>query len=149
MARTIDTMRPLIKIVVAVAVIWFAWTQVVPWARNELGSSPSTSTGSDDDGGCRSAALRATNAWGEGLGRFGNPPYDLTAWSSFRGGVESKIGEAQSACNCGDDSCREVRSALSDLRSLVGEFDGAIRNGSPPPADAVQRQERIDNVLSR
>ena len=142
-------MRSLIRIVVAVAVIWFVWAQVVPWAKKELGSSSASSTGNGSDGGCRSASLRATNAWGEGLGRFANPPYDLAAWSSFRGDVESKIGEAQSACNCSDDSCREVRAALTDLRGLVGEFDGAIRNGSPPPADAVQRQERIDNVLSR
>jgi hypothetical protein len=37
---------------------------------------------------------------------------------------------------------------MSDLRTLVSECDTAIRNGSPPPSDMVQRQEAIDNAIA-
>jgi hypothetical protein len=36
---------------------------------------------------------------------------------------------------------------MSDLRGLVSELDTAIRNGSSPPDNAVQRQESIDTTI--
>ena len=36
---------------------------------------------------------------------------------------------------------------MSDLRGLVSDFDTAIRSGSSPGQDAVQRQEQIDRQI--
>ena len=36
---------------------------------------------------------------------------------------------------------------MRDLRALVSDLDTAVRNGSPPPSDAVQRQESIDRQI--
>ena len=40
-----------------------------------------------------------------------------------------------------------ARDAMRDLRTLVGNMDNAITSGSPPPDDAVQRQEAIDTKI--
>ena len=36
---------------------------------------------------------------------------------------------------------------MRDLRSLLSDLDSAIRNGSAPPSDLVQRQEAIDKQI--
>jgi hypothetical protein len=36
---------------------------------------------------------------------------------------------------------------MHELRSLISDMDTSIRNGSPPPSDAVQRQESIDRQI--
>jgi len=133
-----------LKLIIAAAILFIAWRLVGPMATEKLRS---TKSGGKADSGCVSSAQRASNAWGEGLGRFVNPPYDLDAWSRFKGSVESKIANAESACSCEAESCQRVRGAMGDLRSLVGDLDNAIRSGAPPPGDAVQRQEAIDNSL--
>lgn len=131
-----------VKLLVVIAIIVVVWKYVLP-RFNQHGM---TTTGGKDQS-CAQSAQRASNEWGSGVGRFVNPPYDLDAWSSFRGGVEKRISEAESDCNCADESCRKVRDAMHDLRALVGDLDQSIRNGSAPPEDMVQRQESIDNRI--
>ncbi|HEY2325839.1 MAG TPA: hypothetical protein VGJ82_23485 [Thermoanaerobaculia bacterium] len=36
---------------------------------------------------------------------------------------------------------------MGDLRSLLSDLDSAIRNGSAPPSDVVQRQDAIDKQI--
>ena len=36
---------------------------------------------------------------------------------------------------------------MRDLRSLSSDLDSAIRGGTPPPSDLVQRQEAIDKQI--
>ena len=139
-------MGRLIKLAVVVAVLFFAWKYALPWIQRQSGSSPrSNATASQSS--CTGSAARASEAWGSGLHGFVNPPYDLAAWSTFRSDVESKIAAADSECACSSESCSKAHSAMRDLRALVSDLDTAVRNGSPPPSDAVQRQESIDRQI--
>ena len=95
-----------------------------------------------------SLAAGASETWGSGVGRFANPPYDMAAWDDFRSRVETGARRAQEKCLCGDAACNSAKSAMSDLRGLVSEMDSALRSGSPPPSDLVQRQEAIDNAIN-
>jgi hypothetical protein len=135
----------LIKWVVIIALAAVAWKYAIPWAKQQMSGHASSATSTDNS--CTAAAQRASEAWGSGLHRFANPPYDIGAWSSFRGDVEGKIASAESECRGSSQSCEAARTAMRDLRNLVGDLDTAIRNGSPPPDDAVQRQEAIDTKI--
>jgi hypothetical protein len=140
----------IVKWVVIVALGIAVWKVGVPWAKkqNFFGDAASATGGKSGAGAsCPRAAANASAAWGDGLGRFVNPPYDLDAWSSFRSGVDAKIGDAESQCGCAEDSCAKAREAMGELRSLVSELDTSIRGGSAPPEDLVRRQERIDNLI--
>jgi len=135
----------LIKLVVIVVIVFAAWKYGIPWAKKQMNGHAGSAASADNS--CVAAAQRASEAWGSGLHRFVNPPYDLAAWSSFHDDVEGKISAAESECSGQAQSSAAVRTAMSDLRNLVRDLDTAIRNGSPPPDDAVQRQEAIDTKI--
>jgi hypothetical protein len=139
-----DTNR-LLKWIVVIVLAIVAWKYGLPWVKQQMSGSLATSSAAQTP--CTTAAQHASEIWGGGLHRFANPPYDLAAWSDFRGGVDSEIAKAQTECSCAQQSCETTRGAMSDLRSLVSEFDTAIRNGSPPPDNAVSRQESIDTTI--
>lgn len=143
------------RIVVIIAIIIAGRQWVLPWAKKEFGGSKASTTGTSGTAGtassagpCARAAEAASEEWGRGLARFVNPPYDLTAWSSFRNDVEARIATAEGICTCSEPPCDTVRGAMTDLRSLVADLDTSIRNGSSPPGDVVQRQESIDNRIA-
>ena len=142
-------MKRIIQLVVAVVVLFLIWKKGVPWFNEHIktGSEPVKVAGPGDSGTCAQYAERASNTWGSGLGRFVNPPYDMAAWGELRSRVSEAIGLAEAQCLCAEEGCRKVREAMGDLRSLVGDMDNSIRNGTPPPGDVVQRQERIDNMI--
>jgi hypothetical protein len=139
----------LLKWIAVIVVILVIWKVVLPKLNGpHADTTASKSSASSPDTHCVQRAEGASEAWGRGLGRFANPPYDLSAWSSFRGEVDAKIDSALSDCNCAEESCQKATSAMRDLRGLISEMDTAIRNGSSPPDDAVQRQEHIDNQIN-
>jgi len=145
-------MQRVVKLIVVVVILFAIWKFGVPWFKEHFttGSSSSSSTeGASGDNTCVSEAQRASEAWGSGIGRFGNPPVDQSAWAEFKDGVESKISAAESHCDCSDESCEKVRSAMRELRGVVSDFDAAVHNNSGPPGDVVQRQESIDNQLDQ
>jgi hypothetical protein len=137
----------LVKIVVLVAIVFAVWKYGVPWIKKQGGGGVAETTASSGGGSCVQSAQRASETWGGGLHQFANPPYDLNAWSTFRGNVESSIGSAESDCNCADESCLKAREAMRDLRGLVSDLDSTIRNGSDA-SGFVQRQEAIDNKIN-
>lgn len=143
-------MNRIIKVVILVVVIVAAKRFVWPWLQQEFAGTKSAAvTSTSGDGGCARAAESASNVWGSGLARFVNPPYDLGDWSSFRGNVETQIASAEQICiTCTGEKCADVRSALTDLRSLVRDLDNSIRTGAAPPGDIVQRQESIDRRIA-
>ena len=142
-------MKRAVQVVIIIVIAYLAWKHAVPWFNEHIktGSEPVKVAGPGDSGTCAQYAERASNTWGSGLGRFVNPPYDLAAWGAFRSQVTEAIGLAEAQCLCAEEGCRKVREAMGDLRSLVSDMDTAIRNGTPPPSDVVQRQERIDNTI--
>ena len=141
-------MKSLVKLAVVVAVAYFIWTVGVPWWNKQHPGSSSTASSSSSDDSCISAARSAADAWGSGIGRFANPPYDLNAWGDFKSAVDSRARDAQSKCSCDAESCTTAKTALNDLMALANDLDTSIRNGSPPPSDLVQRQEAIDNGIN-
>jgi len=138
------------KWIVIIALVFGVWKYVIPWVKNEANSMGRSSNLSSASGNspCVSAAENASSAWGGGIGRYVNPPYDINAWSSFKSNVDGKISNAESECSCSEDSCRTARSAMGDLRALVADLDSAIHGGASPGQDIVQRQEAIDNKIN-
>ena len=138
-----------VKWLVIIGIVILAWKVLLPWVQQQKlsGSSTSISTSAIGDDSCAGQAERASEAWGSGLSRFANPPYDLAAWASFREGVETQIAAAEAKCDCAAESCEKVRGAMGDLRGLVSDLDSTLRNGSSPEG-FVQRQELIDNRIN-
>ena len=134
----------LIKWVIVIALLIAAWKYGVPWVKNKFETHPAAAAA---DNSCIAAAQRASETWGSGLHRFTNPPYDLGDWGRFRNDVEAKIAEANAACRESSPSCDMARDAMRDLGALVANMDNAITSGTPPPDDAVHRQEAIDTKL--
>ena len=130
-----------ILVVVVLAFLIFKW-----WKNHQ--AAPTAAAGASPSQECAAAAGAAGDAWGSGVGRFANPPYDAAAWDEFRSRIEKQARQAQEKCLCGDAACNTAKGAMSDLRSLVNEMDSALRSGSPPPSDLVQRQEAIDNAIN-
>jgi hypothetical protein len=134
----------LIKWVIVIVIVFFAWKYGVPWVKKQFEGHPTAATA---DNSCIAAAQRASETWGSGLHRFTNPPYDLDDWGRFRNDVEAKIAEANAACRESSQSSDMAREAMRDLQALVANMDNAITSGTAPPDDAVQRQEAIDTKL--
>ena len=139
----------LLKWVSILVVIVVGWKMFGPQIKEKLNSSGRTeaSRSAGVDSSCADAAARASERWGSGLARFVNPPYDIDGWGRFRTDVDAAIAKAQAQCGCASESCTRAKGALDELRTLVAEMDGSIRSGMPPPSDAVQRQESIDNAI--
>ena len=138
----------LIKWVIILALLVFGVKVLGPKIKARLDAKPaSESVDSRADDSCVGRATSASNRWGNGLGRFVNPPYDIEAWSSFKSDVDQQISEAEGACSCEEESCIKARGAMSDLRSLVSDMDSSVRSGEPPASDVVRRQEAIVNAI--
>jgi hypothetical protein len=130
-------------IVIAVAL----WKVALPKLQSSTSTSKTTASAPSGVPSCALAARQASEKWGSGVGQFVNPPYDLNEWSSFTAEVESSIREAEEECRCSATACGDVRESMHELRALVSDLDRSIRNGSSPPTDIVQRQERLDNRI--
>lgn len=144
-------MKRVVQIAVVIVLAFVIWKYGKPWFNEHItrgdGGSSAAVAGPGDSAACAQQAERASNIWGSGLARFANPPYDLAAWGEHRSRVTEAIALAEAHCLCAEENCRKVREAMGELRSLVGDLDSSIRNGTPPPGDVVQRQERIDNTI--
>lgn len=140
-------MGRIVKLLVVVAVVFVAWKYLLPWVQQQGSKTGVEASAASGGGSCVQSAERASETWGSGLRQFVNPPYDLNAWSTFRGNVESAINAAEADCDCSGESCEKARGAMRDLRALVSDLDSTIRNGSDA-SDFVQRQERIDNAIN-
>jgi len=135
----------IVKWLVILIVAFLAWKYLSPkFLKKE--TTPA-GDGTFVNSSCIGAADKASSAWGSGIGKFVNPPYDMDAWTIFRSDIDSKIANAEGQCACVAESCEKVRAAMSELRGLANDLEGALRNGSPPPGDIVQRQEAIDKKL--
>ena len=137
----------LVKLVIAGVIALVIWKKGIPWWQERQGQQTSKPAVTADDS-CVDAGERASEVWGSGLRDFINPPYDMAAWEAFRMRTQDAIALAEQRCTCAESSCSASRQAMGELRALIGEMDGSIRTGSPPPSNAVQRQEAIDNALT-
>lgn len=143
-------MKRVIQLAVVFVIIFLIWKKGVPWIEEHFtrgGGDSAKVARPGDSAVCAQQAERASNLWGSGLARFANPPYDLAAWGDHRSRVTEAIALAEAQCLCAEENCRKVREAMGELRTLVNDLDASIRNGTAPPGDVVQRQERIDNTI--
>ncbi len=136
----------MVKLAIAVVIAVLIWKKGIPWIKQKIGGPESSGTTASNNS-CVMAAETASERWG-GVTRFGNPPYDMSAWDSFRADVNDQVRAAEQKCSCSLESCTKARMALSELRSLLSETDSMIRGNSPPPAGIVQRQEQIDETIN-
>jgi len=138
----------LVKLLLLAAILFGAWKYGPPWIKQQTShNTVEASAASGAVGSCIANAERASSAWGSGIGRFANPPYDVDAWAGFRADVDAKIATADTSCEGSAESSQKARGAMRDLRSLVADLDSAIRSGAPPAGDIVQRQGDIDAQL--
>ena len=142
-------MGNLLKWIVILVVLFIGYKALAPRIKafKTTKSTSTSSTAAKGDDSCVGRATSASNAWGSGLGRFVNPPYDTEAWASFASDVKQHISEAEAACACETESCIKARSAMSELRGLVSDVDGTVRRNEPPASDLVRRQEAVDNAI--
>src|SRR6266571_2285457 len=97
--------KTLVRLVVIAIVVFVIWKKGMPWWNEHHGTSSTTRAASGSpvpsgDDSCVVAAESAGEMWGSGIGKFANPPYDLSAWDDFRSRVEQRIGSAEQKCNC-------------------------------------------------
>lgn len=121
----------------------------VPWFKENFRRSPAQQTSGQPSffgSSCVASGQRVSESFGSRLGGFVNAA-DLSAWTEFRTGIESQLAEAQASCGCSLESCSKTREALSELRSVVGQLDSAIRGASSPGSGLVLQQEKIDHLL--
>lgn len=137
-------MKTLIIWAIILTIAWFAWD----WYKKQPHTDAAASAGTSAARACTSDASLAADAWGSGVGKFANPPYDTAAWDEFRNRIETQARRAEEKCLCAEPGCSTAKGAMSDLRNLLAEMDQSLRSGSPPPSDLVQRQEAIDNAVN-
>lgn len=138
----------IVKVVVVIAIVYFGYTQVVPWVKSVGGGSGATDSGFSDGGAsrCIDLAGRASSTLGSELRQYTKPPFDLVDWSATVNKVEMKIYEANSNCRCSAPGCNEARQALSEIKSLLVTFDGMVRgdtSGFTNPAAQLQEADRL------
>ena len=143
-------MERIIKLVIVVVILYFAYTEFLPWVKKELGMGTSSSITESTEGGgaCVALAADASLALGVGIRPFVQPPINVNAWETTNLRIESRISEAESACFCFEPSCDKANEALSVLRNLLSELDGGFRGDSPMPLNGARDQTRADALLS-
>lgn len=135
-----------IKWVVIIALLFFGYTKALPWVKEQnFFASKATAAGVDPS--CIELASAASDAWGQGLAPFVNPPVDREAWSAFHSDVELRIDRAQKPCQCKAESCAKAADAMERLRRIVSTVDSAVQTGAGLPSDLPQQQAQVDGLL--
>ena len=141
----------IVKVIVVIAIVYFGYTQVVPWIKS-VGGGPGGAGSADSafpDGGasrCIDLASGASSTLGREMRRYAKPPFDLAEWGATVNKVEMKIYAADSDCRCSAPGCSEARQALSEIKSLLATFDGIVRgdtSGFSNPANKLQEADRL------
>lgn len=133
-----------LRILIVMGVVFVAWKW---WTTQHRAPATAPADRTSPAVNCQFEARAANDYFGSRIGGFTNPPYDMQAWDQFKSGTESRISRAESKCSCSDPPCTRANEAMSELRTMLGELDSAIRSGGSPPTDLVQRQERINQAL--
>ncbi len=147
-------MGKIIKWVVIIGLAYFAFTEGpglverIGDGAGDLGSGLNRGAASLGQGRCVKAAERASERFHRGLRDYSKPPIDMDSWARFTESLKGLIYDAESECNCPQDSCQRATDALTELNSLVTDFDSSLR-GTGMPLNPARRQETIDRFLKR
>lgn len=141
-----------VKLAVLAVLVYFGYTQGLPWIQRQLGSGGATASDGTGDGGedaahCVRLATRANDSLGGAIRDFAAPPIDLDAWEGTRSRVEGEISDARAECGCSLEACRKASSALDELQGLLGDWDSGFRSGRTP-LNPARQQEAIYSLLN-
>ena len=144
-------MNKVINLVLLAAIVWFGYTQVLPWFRSLGTGSGSRSfkgdTGTGEDAECVDAARQAAEVFSEEMRAFSRPPIDRDKWDSAYLRIENRIDRAAELCDCARPACDTAQSGLADLRDLGGDFASAARGDGAPPLNAASALSRAYDKL--
>ena len=141
-------MAKIIKLAIIAFLLYLAYTEGLPLLR-QLGDRVGGDALHQSGGvrtGCVGAAERASDRFGERVGRVSGPGTDPQVWDDFRRSVDDAIYEAQSQCDCRLESCDKAREALSALGDQLAQFDERFRTGTMAQ-NPVSQQTRIHRLL--
>ncbi|HVR30931.1 MAG TPA: hypothetical protein VMS86_15515 [Thermoanaerobaculia bacterium] len=144
------TLNKVINVALLALVIWFGYTQLLPWFRS-LGDGGagrrSFGAGQGEEAKCVEAARDAAAVFSAEMRRFSRPPIDREAWDRTYLRIENRIARADDLCSCSRPACANARSALATLRDLGGDFSSAARGSGSPPIHAASSLSRVyDNL---
>jgi hypothetical protein len=140
------TLNKIINTLLLAAVLYFGYTQILPWFRS-LGSGPGTRSftdaGSGEEGKCVDAARAAAEVFSEEMRSFSRPPIDANAWDNAYLRIENRMAVADDACSCSRPACGTAQSGLAGLRDLASDFSRAARGDGAPPINAASAMSRV------
>lgn len=147
-------MKKVLWLLVVGAVAFWLWNQQ---AGSRKAASTTTSPGAAANAsgpgaaGCLAAADRARSELDEAARLLLRPPVDPGAWGAAEAKASSAISSAESGCGPGGTEGEEkvkaeARSALSSMRTFLGELAAASR-GQGDGGSLPSRQQEIDGKL--
>ena len=142
-------MAKIIKLAIIAFLLYLAYTEGLPLLRqlgDGVGGDVLPRSGGVGPTGCVGAAERASDLFGERVGRVSGPGTDPQVWDDFRRSVDDAIYEAQSQCDCSMESCDKAREALSALGDQLAQFGERLRTGTMAQ-NPVSQQTRIPRLL--
>lgn len=140
-------MSRFISFAILAVLVYVAYTEGLPWLRQQLDQDALVSAG-EGPARCVGMADRANDIFGDQVGRLSAPGGNADAWAVFVGDVDAAIGQARSACTCKEPSCRTALQAMTELRALLQQLDDRFRDGTARIRNPVERQKKINELLN-
>jgi hypothetical protein len=148
-------MKILVRLVIAVALLWAAYEFGRPWLSRRLDDAGLHRRGGGPvASGCFEAVESAVSHFGEVVLAHTRPPVDLDRWSDALAGAQGRASDARDACACGDvdegarAACGRAVEVLDELEAFQRHADDTLQSGEPP-VDFARRQQELYEQLER
>ncbi len=139
-------MKQLITLAVVALVFYVGYTQGLPWIQQQMGQG--AGAGDTAPARCVYQADRASNTFGDDVGRRFAPGAGTDAWDGFVGSVRDEIAAARSQCSCSEAACGKAKEAMDRLDELVEDYDERFRSGSGMSANPAGELVRVHSLLN-
>ncbi len=143
-----------IKVLVALAVLYFLVAEGIPYIRNRVeGISEDKILGSPrrlagPAGECVRLMDDADRFISRELIKF-DPPYDLEEWTASYGEIDGVLAVTRVACQCDDPACDAGQEAVAEMEGLVLWVDSMLQEGRDLAGRISNRQERVEEKMQR
>ena len=145
-------MGRIVTLLIVLFLIYFIYTQSLPWLKQSLGLETDQEVGGAVPGGqsrCVRTAWQANETFAGQVRLFPGPPVDPLEWAISFQQITRGIGAAEIACSsCLSEACRKAATAASELRSLSLQFDDMVRGDQRGWSNPATQQERINRLLN-
>ena len=146
-------MQRIIKLVVAVVILYVAYTKGLPWVQGMLENAGSGGLGDSanatEEALCARSAERAIDAFGERVSRFSSPPIDTDAWDDAVSRSRDEMQTAERNCGCAHEACRVASEALDGLDDMIDQFDNSVQGGRGLPPNGARKLESLYGTVNR